>query len=226
MVRAIKKYAIILASVGIGFILQGYKPVGPVNQKFKTVHEKRKLFKDVNCQYSHTLEIAYPQIDQLSAKDSDLYRLDNNYYDNHAKRYARQMEAQHHAPMYLKWISNVVGYGIFAAHDIKKGDLIGEYSGVLRAIKESGDNLDYAWYYTFDAPDGVKLVVDGKDKGNELRFINHADHPNTRRVDVLCKDNRFHLAYIADRDIPKDTELTVSYGDGYFTSRNMKIVSL
>lgn len=226
MTCTVKNYAVILALSCISFALQGYKPIGSVEKKFKTAHKKKGLFKSVDCQYSDALEIAYPQFNQLEAKNSDLYRLDKSRYDYYAKRYAHQVETRHCAPMYLKWVSEVVGYGIFATHDIKKGDLIGEYSGVLREVNPLVDNLDYAWYYTLDALDGTKLVVDGKDKGNELRFINHAEDPNTVRVDVLCKDGKFHLAYIANRDIPKDTELTVSYGSGYFTSRKMKVVPL
>ncbi|MBP7854805.1 SET domain-containing protein-lysine N-methyltransferase, partial [Candidatus Babeliales bacterium] len=60
----------------------------------------------------------------------------------------------------------------------------------------------------------------GKYKGNELRFINHSNDPNTQCLDVLV-DNVFYMIYIAIRDIAKDEELTVSYGSGYWDSRKI-----
>ncbi len=204
-------------------IFQSYVPVGPVQKKYQTASEKRKLFKEVGCKYSNNLAIEYPKFKEIIAKESDLYRDDKDRYDAYAQRYAGAVEAEYRAPMYLKWISDVVGYGVFAAHDIKKGDLVGEYCGVLREIQDAPDNLDYAWYYTLDGVGGKKLVIDGKNQGNELRFINHANHPNTVRIDVLDKNNIFRVVYKALQDIKKDEQLTVSYGDGYFSSRGMKV---
>lgn len=210
----------------LGFIVQAYKPIGSVHKKYKSQSEKTKLFKDVGCVYSNALDIQYPEFNKLDAKKSKIYRNNERFYDDLSRRYLGEIQARYHAPMYLKWISDVVGYGVFAAHDIKKDDLIGEYSGVLREIHSGPDNLDYAWYYTIDGLNGKKLVIDGKYQGNELRFINHAKDPNTVRIDVLDSDNVFHIAYKADQDIAKDTQLTVSYGEGYFTSRQMKALDV
>ena len=209
-----------------GSIFQGYKPIGSVGKKYKTVSEKRKLFKDVGCEYSNALNIQYSDFDQLDPKDSDVYRYDKKRSEAYTHTYAGAVQLMHHAPMYLKWISNVVGYGVFAEDSIKKGDLIGEYSGVLREVQKTSDNLDYAWYYSLDGLNEKKLVVDGKNEGNELRFINHANNPNTVRIDVLGKDGIFHVVYVASRDIKKDEQLTVSYGEGYFTSRDMKVIEV
>lgn len=209
-----------------GFVLQGYKLVGPVDKKYKTSSEKRRLFHDVHCKYSNVLDIKYPQLNEIEKKEPQMYRQAVQQHEQSSQKYARAVQNKHYAPMYLEWISDVIGYGVFAAHDIKQGDFIGEYSGVLRSVKDSGDNLDYAWYYTIDGLDGKKLVVDGKSQGNELRFINHAKDPNTIRIDVLGKDGIFHVCYIASQDIAKDEQLTVSYGDGYFTSRGMEALSV
>lgn len=208
------------------FFLHGYQVVGPVEKKYQTKAQKRKLFNDVGCRYSNELNIEYPAFDSLKAKKSELYAFDKDLNDRHTRTYAGAIQMKYRAPMYLKWISDVVGYGIFAGDDIKKGDLIGEYSGVLREVKKAPDNLDYAWYYSLDGVDGKKLVVDGKYQGNELRFINHADDPNTIRIDVLGRDGIFHVVYVASKDITKDEQLTVSYGEGYFTSRSMTVVAV
>lgn len=213
-----------IATLFAGIIFQGYKPVGPEQKNYKSLTEKKRLFKNVGCQYSNDLKVQYPEFDKLEHKNSSLYAYDPERYEVYAQRYAQDVHVKHHAPMVLRWISDVVGYGVFAGKNIKKGDFIGEYSGVLREVKRAGDNLDYAWYYSLDGIGGKKLVVDGKKQGNELRFINHANNPNTIRIDVLGKDGIFHVVYIASKDIKKDEQLTVSYGEGYFTSRNMKVV--
>lgn len=216
----------IAAILFVGFFFQGYKQIGSEGKKYKSLLAKQKLFKNVGCKYSNELKIEYPEFEQLDHKNSSLYKYDPERYRDYSQKYAQDVDAKHHAPMVLKWISNVVGYGVFAGEDIKKGNFIGEYFGVLREVQKAPDNLDYAWYYSLDGIKGKKLVVDGREQGNELRFINHAKDPNTIRIDVLGKDGIFHIVYIASRDIKKDEQLTVSYGDGYFTSRDMKVVDV
>lgn len=202
-----------------GSILQGYIPVGPVATQYKKFSDKNRLFKDVGCQYSNVLDIQYPKFSNI---EPEKYQHAQSAWQQYSKKYAPLIQKKYLAPMYLKWISNAIGYGIFANRFIKEGDFIGEYCGILRPVNTVHDNLDYAWYYTLDGPDNEKLVVDGKHYGNELRFINHHNDPNTMRIDVFGKDGIFHVCYIASKNIAKDEQLTVSYGDGYFTSRNLE----
>lgn len=212
-------------SVLISFIccvaLQGYKPVGTAHKKHKSLSERKKVFNGVGCQHTQDLHVQYHGFNKLKPQQSEYYLADEVRLGEYARRYGKAVAQKQYAPMYLKWISDVVGYGIYATKDIKTGDFIGEYTGVLRPVKDGSDNLDYAWYYTIDGFDNQKLVIDGKKVGNELRFINHASDPNTMRVDVLGHDGNFHVCYVATRDIPKDHQLTVSYGEGYWTSRGV-----
>lgn len=226
MKKRSQKSFVAIAVLCAGFVFQGYKSVGPENKKFKSLSEKNKVFEKVGCCYSTKLDVQYPAFDTIDHKESSLYGYSPESHSSSTQKYAGAIEQKHHAPMYLKWISETVGYGIFAEQNIDKDDFIGEYFGVLREVKETSDNLDYAWYYSLDTMDGRRLVVDGKEQGNELRFINHADDPNTVRIDVLGRDGIFHVVYVASRDIKKDEQLTVSYGEGYFTSRGMKVVSV
>lgn len=220
----------IAAIVLVGFVScfgKTYKvPDGIAETTAETIHQKRKLFKSVGCEHSNVMEIDYSDFDKLKPKETEYYQHNRSIVDQLSKKYHRQAVSYHLAPMYLQWISLEVGHGIFAGHNIKKDDFIGVYTGTLRPVRSSTptdvDDLDYAWYYTIDGVDGKKLIVDGKYKGNELRFINHAKKPNTRLISVLVGD-KFYICYIATKDIPKGTQLTVDYGDGYWTSRGMKI---
>lgn len=200
----------------------GYQPVSITSKKHKTLSDKKKVFAGVKCQYTDKMHVKYADFNKLNAQRSEYYIDDEVNLKEYTRKYAPAVASKKSAPMYLKWVSDVVGYGIYATQDIKSGDFIGEYTGVLRQVKDDKDDLDYAWYYTLDSHDGKKLVIDGKEIGNELRFINHALNPNTMRIDVLGHDGHFHLCYVAARDIPKDHQLTVSYGSGYWSSRGVK----
>lgn len=201
-----------------------YKPVGEVQKKHRTLAEKVNLFKKVGCKYSDKVEVVDPQHFQNNPKKNEYYISYKAMVDQDSKKYASAVKDKKNAKMYLQWISDIVGYGVYADQDIQPGDYIGEYTGVLRPIKDN-DNLDYAWYYTLDGPDGKSLVVDGKKQGNELRFINHANDPNLKLVSVLGDDGAFHLAYVAQKGVPKGQQLTVSYGSGYWECRGINPVN-
>ncbi|MEI7670403.1 MAG: SET domain-containing protein-lysine N-methyltransferase [Pseudomonadota bacterium] len=170
------------------------------------------------------MKIDFSQFSEIKSRQTEFYKADRKNIETLSKKYEKDVIEKKLAPMYLKWISPEVGYGIYAITDIATGDFIGVYAGDLRAVRglhdKVPDDVDYAWYYSIDTHDGKKLIIDGKYCGNELRFINHANQPNTKRIDVIVGD-RFYVCYVAQQPISKDTQLTVSYGDGYWTSRNI-----
>ncbi len=65
------------------------------------------------------------------------------------------------------------GLGLFAGEDIKKGQLIIEYTGE-RITDEEADRR--GGKYLFIVTD--TLVIDGKGRENTARYINHACKPN------------------------------------------------
>ncbi|MBP9765316.1 SET domain-containing protein, partial [Candidatus Babeliales bacterium] len=101
---------------------------------------------------------------------------------------------------------------------------IGVYAGTLRVTrfddKSFTEDVDYAWSYIVPTKDDKKMIIDGKYKGNELRFINHDSDPNVQCVTVVV-DGVYYLCYVALKNIPAHTQLTVSYGDGYWFSRDV-----
>jgi len=201
--------------------VQVYVHQGPVDCVYQSFRQKKKLFSLVGCSYSNVMDVENPK-QLISPYETDYYKSDKQHIDDLSKQYAQDVIEKKVAPMYLKFISPDVGYGIFATRPIEKGEFVGVYSGELRAVRygEPGmtEDVDYAWYYTVDSADGKKMIIDGKYKGNELRFINHDNNPNTRRIDVVV-NGMFYICYVAQRYIPQDAELTVHYGNGYWTSR-------
>ena len=135
--------------------------------------------------------------------------------------YSRLIRDGHRAPIYVKWTSDGVGYGVFAAEDLPAGTLIGEYTGVVMP-KKMVKNRTWSWKYPIKGrfiesfPTDVSL--DGGIHGNELRFINHSDDRNTSPVFV--HDGRTWVnCYYARKPIPKDHELLVNYGKRYWKTR-------
>ena len=201
-----------------------YEVKGPAHTKYSTKPQKKKLFKAVGCEYFNFMENNVPRFDKINHEATEHFLLAHETIQALSKKYGHQVEQYALAPMYLQWISPDIGYGVFAAQNIAKNDFIGVYTGQLRVMRLPGDpvpeDVDYAWYYPICTKTGDRILIDGKLKGNELRFINHDQRPNTKCIDVLV-NGRFYMCYIATKDIAKDTQLTISYGDGYWDSRQI-----
>lgn len=93
-------------------------------------------------------------------------------------------------PVYVKE-SNIHGKGLFAARDIKKGELIGQFKH--RPAKK----------------DGIYVLWIDEDKGyqvlDDFKYINHSNKPNAAYYD--------DFTVMALKKIKKDTEITHFYGE-------------
>jgi len=120
------------------------------------------------------------------------------------------------------------GWGVRAPVDIEQGKVLGIYTGLLvpRDIAEADDET-YDKSYMFDldgredpseeTPENA-YSVDSRTCGNWSRFINHSCSPNLRVYlvvyDTIPEMNTPYLAFVALKDIPAWTELTVDYDPG------------
>ncbi len=100
------------------------------------------------------------------------------------------------------------GLGLFAAEPIKKGQLIIEYTGE-RITDEEADRR--GGKYLFIVTD--TLVIDGKDRHNTARYINHACKPNAEAEHDEDED-RIYIR--AKKNIAVGEEITYHYGKDYF----------
>ncbi len=127
-------------------------------------------------------------------------------------------------PVTVRWISDQIGYGVFAESDIASGAYIGEYTGTIRKRKWLADRRnDYCFEYTIGDWIYNPFIIDAKGQGNFTRFINHSDTPNLEPLSVYA-DGVMHIVFIAQRPIPKGTELSYHYGDSFWKKRaNLKI---
>ncbi|MGB3290053.1 MAG: SET domain-containing protein-lysine N-methyltransferase [Burkholderiaceae bacterium] len=108
--------------------------------------------------------------------------------------------------------STLHGTGVFAARDIPAGTQIIEYKG-RRITTEQADamhpvNPDDPFHTFFFALSSGK-IIDGGDKGNDARWINHSCGPNCEAQEN-ASGKKVHI--VALRDIAAGEELFYDYG--------------
>ncbi len=196
---------------------------------------KKKLyaqdFQEVfNIPYLEQNIIRAEELVDWDLKQDKEYKVNPKLNDNLEKKYGPLLDASHTAPVYIKWVNKMVEYGVFAEKNIKKGDLICEYTGILCRETPEIDNA-YLWDYPTVIMEDVpgkkrrkkhKFCIDAGASGNYARFINH-----TQRIyqnvttQILPSQGLWHVAYIAQKDIDKGQQLLTHYGIGYWRDRQI-----
>lgn len=100
------------------------------------------------------------------------------------------------------------GLGLKTLKDIKKGDEVLEYKG-KKLKNEEADKRPNRYHFEV----GKKLTIDGAQRSNLARYVNHSCKPNCEAVHYTGKDRVFIEAI---RDIKAGEELTYDYGQAYF----------
>lgn len=98
------------------------------------------------------------------------------------------------------------GLGLFATAPIRKGAFIIEYWG-KRIPSKTADNLSTKYLFEVNS----RWTVDGSDRRNIARYINHSCKPNAE-ADVV----RGIIKIRAIKTIKPGDEITYHYGSGYF----------
>ena len=104
--------------------------------------------------------------------------------------------------------SKIHNKGVFANYNIKKGDLI-EIAPYIVITDKNGVN-EYVYLYT---KTNTFCLVFGYGS-----VYNHSANNN---VDFYVDNENNNFEYYANRDIKKGEELFVTYGEQYWTSRNI-----
>ncbi len=135
------------------------------------------------------------------------------------KKFIDKIEAAYIPQVSVRWISDKVGYGLFAEEEIPEGSYVGEYTGVVRKNdRRYFEPLNnYCYEYPVDDEIGRSFVIDAT-KGNLTRFINHSSKPNLRPIHVFY-EGYYHLIFLALGPIEKGKELSYDYGESYWYLR-------
>lgn len=115
-------------------------------------------------------------------------------------------------PWHIVKQSTLHGTGVFALRDIPAGTRIIEYGG-KRITPEQADALHPVNpddpFHTFFFSLSSGKVIDGGDKGNDARWINHSCGPNCEAQEGTS-GKRVYI--VALQDIPAGEELFYDYG--------------
>jgi hypothetical protein len=143
----------------------------------------------------------------------------------HSKRkwlgalYAEQIRSATMADVSIRWIDDTLEYGLFAEKDISAWQFIGEYTGVVRRHYPIFSEInDYCFLYPTSRYLFGKYFIDGEKCGNEIRYANHSDRPNSESTGIFS-DGMFHMILRAIKDIPAGAQITYDYGDRYWKNR-------
>jgi len=100
------------------------------------------------------------------------------------------------------------GLGLFAMHSIKKGECVIEYTGEKITVDEANRR---GGQYLFELNDNY--TVDGKDRKNLARYINHSCKPNCYPEIDEAEE---HIMIYAKRTIKAGEELCYDYGKEFW----------
>jgi len=129
----------------------------------------------------------------------------------------------------LRYINLDMGLGVFARDTLKKGDVIGLYSGL-----KTHDNINgYAFKIGNDC---LNMYLDARTFGNISRFINHAPSEDTNKnishraplLEANVDSRHYYLNgikvvyYIVNKEILKGEQLLVNYGVDFFQDTPIK----
>src|SRR5262249_25872269 len=128
--------------------------------------------------------------------------------DSHLTTYHNFMPAKLSPSRHLRIGRSKAGLGLFARVAIKKGQFIVRYSG-RKICTEAADALDTRYLFEVN----TRWTIDGSNRRNRARYINHSCRPNAEAYFVK------HMIKIrAIKNIKPGDEITYHYGRDYFDS--------
>ncbi len=128
-------------------------------------------------------------------------------------KYKQEIERGDIGPVYIRYINNRIGFGLFTSEDLPEGVFIGEYVGNVRRCNYFfADVNEYCFRYPLYQTGFKIYTVDAAEYCNETSFMNHSRKGNCEATIAYC-DGLLHITLITSQPIPKDTELTFDYGN-------------
>lgn len=218
----------------IALPLSGMELIPGLSQELKNRKLYAQDFKALGVEYLASLCTNVDKTKIISLSKFSLKRGKNKcelQREPQQKNLQAQINHQFQAPIYLKYINDTVGFGAFADAPIKELDSVGEYTGYLCVEQEFDQEVDSTYsidvgsFYTDEL--GSQLYVDAKKSGNFMRFMNHSYEPNVHSLSVYNPvDGVWHVMMYASQYIPKDSQLLINYGSGFWESQGVEPVDL
>jgi hypothetical protein len=119
----------------------------------------------------------------------------------------RRRTSARHLPGPFRVGRSRTGLGLFATEPIRKGRFIIEYWGKLVRWKDVDDEDQNRYYFDLN----TRWAIDGADRRNTARYVNHSCKPNAEPYEVRRK-----IKIYARKAIQPGDEITYDYGKEYF----------
>ncbi|WP_028973979.1 SET domain-containing protein-lysine N-methyltransferase [Spirochaeta cellobiosiphila] len=201
------------------------------HKKYQSLEEKISFFYNLGLDYINEVIINYPDYHLMPWEESPYYQKYKEDFQDAVLRYGDLIDEGYVAPCSIQANPDGMGYGLFCEKDMRNGDLLGVYTGVVQeALAEVALNkekskftTDYAWDYPDQLEGYPEMEINALHKGNELRFVNHSFTPNCDVEHTLYK-GVWQLLFLANQDIPKGQEFFVDYGDDYWSSKYRTLI--
>ena len=121
----------------------------------------------------------------------------------------------------VRFISEKVGYGLFAMKGISPGDFVGEYVGEIKR-RDYFSSSDYLYRYPVKDAADIPYLIDAKN-GNLIRFANHSKTFNMKSF-LAYVEPFYHQIFLATKPIKKGEQLVYDYGNNYWYSRGVPTI--
>ena len=192
-----------------------------------TSGELRALFDTLGIEYLASNRYRPASLAFRDVTRTRYYRRSRDEFEKMKRIYGSQLQSQaSHAAdeesgLEIRHIGGLLGFGLFAARSFVPGDLIGEYTGIVRPARRGrplpggGYSTDYAWGFPRVRNFGKSLEIDAREAGGPLRFANHSGEANAE-PDHLAIEGRWRVIFVARRDIEPGEDITVDYGQAYW----------
>lgn len=132
--------------------------------------------------------------------------------------FAQELKKAPMPPIELRWISDLLGWGVFATKNIPNLHFIAEYEGILRKRSRGDDKNAYCFEYLIHPEDPGPYIIDAQDQGGISRFINHSDNANLA-TSLATFDNLTRIVLFSKRPIKAGEQLLYDYGANYWKYR-------
>lgn len=173
----------------------------------------------------------YPGAGTLEWEKSPYFQANREAFEKLNRRYGSHLEALDLAPVEVRYLGPEVGYGLFAAADLKRLAWVGEYAGIVDLAQDEEDltqedghfHSDYAWNFPDELPNGGFLEINALKEGNALRFVNHSFSPNLSPDHTLFK-GRWITFFRTRRPVKAGEQLTIDYGEEYWATEHRTLV--
>jgi len=198
-------------------------------QLSKKAKKKRKFYLEDFESHFNLKYLKHNKINDKRLKTWDIlkdkeYTINPGLNDRLEKRYGHLIDEGYCAKTYIRWINKQVEYGAYADQDIKRGEMVCEYTGIIEQETAGDENL-YLWDYPTILKEKNKKVtfcINAEKSGNIARFINHSLRKYQNVGIQIIPSNKFwHVVYIAQKDIKKDEQLLTYYGIQYWKDRQI-----